>query len=167
MNIVFQQELFGILLTALLLTLFEIGFFVYMVAPTIQYLTKNLVRNLGRSLKSKNTNQVKIPESIIDSIQEEEARLLEKINKGIIRDSLWIGGGILTLMFFIIYSLKTENSRLFTIQSAIFVIGSFTLFALFQYYFFIEVGMNYGYPETPESTFYVRQSLLQQINNQL
>lgn len=174
MNKEFQQELFGILVTVLLLTAFELWFFAYVAAPTIERTTRGLVNNLGKIIRKNNEKIFQIPPNIMNSVQEEEARLIEKVNKGILRDGMWIGATVFIMLIYLVYTLKKKDGTdknifkvLFTQESLIFIFGSFLLFALFQTYFFFYVSQEYWYLESSESEFAAKKSLLNSIENNL
>ena len=163
MNPIFHKEVFGIILTALFLTMFEIGFFVWQVAPTITWNVKGLINTFANSIASQNPDLLQIPPSILAALEAEEADLTRRLNQSIIFDAAWIAVFLVILLGFLAYALKGTGISTMDKSSVLFLLGSLILFIAFQVFFFFEVSMAYGYPGNDESIFAAKQALLKAI----
>lgn len=166
MNYDLYSNIFGIVLAALLLTIFEIFFFNFQVAPTISRSIQGIIKNFGRKLNEEIPLN-EIPESLLESIEKEEAITVDKYNEAVMYNTGYVIGGLGAILVIIAYLFKGSNEKLMTKSAWFFVIGSFILFALFQVYFFYEVSLKYNYPTTQEAEYIVNQSMLNTVNANL
>ncbi len=163
MNPIFHKEVFGIILTALFLTTFEIGFFVWQVAPTIGHNVKGLINIFANAIAKENPDLLQVPPSILAALEAEEADLTKRLNQSIIFDAAWVGVFLVILLWILAYALKGTGTSPMDKSSVLFLVGSLILFVAFQVFFFFEVSMAYGYPGNDESVFAAKKALLKAV----
>lgn len=162
----FHKEVFGIVLTALFLTAFEIGFFVWKVAPTISDNVGKLVDVFAAEVAKKYPQLPQAPPEVVDAVVEEEADLLAKLHQSIIFDAMWVGGVLIGVLAMLAYSLKGTGVAPLDKSGILFIAGSLILFVVFQIFFFFEVSMAYGYPGTLESTAAATEAMLKAVQKE-
>lgn len=165
MNPIFGKEVFGILLTAFFLTVFEIGFFVWQVAPTIGHNVKGLINLFAKAIAKNNPDLIQVPPTILTALETEEADLMQRLNQSIIFDAGWVAVSLLMFLGIFGYSLKGTGVAPMDKGSFLFLIGSLILFIAFQVYFFFEVSMAYGYPGNEEAVFAAKKAMLMAVKD--
>lgn len=161
-SIAFPKELFGIILTAMMLTLFEIGFFIKTVAPTVSSKTKSMVRSFAESVSRKYPEIPQIPTVLIDSISFEEHDLIKKLNQSIIFDSFWVAAVLLIILSFLAWFIKGKKVGNLVVPGA-FVLITIIAFIIFQYYFYRFVSLKYDYPGAQKNLQTATKAVLQAI----
>jgi len=159
----YRSEFASIIIAALILTIFEIIFFFWLVAPTTSGQIRSALNTLSGEIKNAAPDITQMPPQIINAVVDEEKELKTKYNQSLIADASWVGG-VLIIAFLILGwwqspELLTGISKLFSkgtpgqtraISTLIFTVGSAFLFIGFQIYFYFLVARQYNYPTPPE-----------------
>ena len=150
----FNPDIISILLTTFFVTIFELIFFILMIAPTIE--TK--ATQIFNKIQSENSFPV-IEPNIFELYKIEDEITRTNYNRSVLLD----GGYILVLVLIIMYFVRIrtgsnpKNKKIIT-NSLI----SAGLFMIFQVYFFI-VGKNYNYATDEETISNIEQELIQNL----
>lgn len=163
----FQKQIGGILIVAIIMTFFEILFFYTQVAPTIGNKIKNSLHAVTKEI-SKRYPTTQIPKSFVDSLVDEESKLIKKVNRSIIIDASVIAVPLLIALILLEINVHSENTSIILERSTWFMVGlSVTFFALFQIYFFCNISFNYIYPTEAELQTTMLTSLINTIDERL
>ena len=163
----FQKQIGGIIIVAIIMTFFEILFFYTQVAPKIGNEIKRALHNVTKEI-SKRYPTTQIPKSFVQSLVDEESKLVEKVNRSIIFDASVIVVPLLITLILLEINLHSEDASIILEGSTWFMVGlSVTFFALFQIYFFCNISFNYKYPSEAELQTTMLTSLINTIDDKL
>ena len=164
----FQRQIGGILIVAIIMTFFEILFFYTQVAPRIGTQIKNALNNITKKI-SKNYPTTKVPASFVNSLVDEEDKLVQKINRSILFDASVISVPLLITLILLEVNVRNNDDMSIILNgSTWFMVGvSVVFFALFQIYFFCNISFNYKYPYNSELQNTMLSSLITTIDKKL
>jgi predicted PurR-regulated permease PerM len=148
LGLLYRSEIASIIIAALILTIFEIIFFFWLVAPTTSGQIKSALNYLSDEIKKAAPGITQMPPQIINSVVDEENELKTKYNRSLIADASWVGG--LLIIAFLILGWWQSPIPLTGWNTLIFAGGSAVLFIGFQIYFYFLVAKQYNYPTSPE-----------------
>jgi len=170
MEEVILKSLFDVLLTAMLLTIFEVVFFGWEISKKITTTVGNLVNSFATTLGSNVDGIFRLPGNMTEAIAEEEAILVNDYNESVMYDGWWIVG----LLFMGLlgtggYLYKHDQFSSETVKNtAILSLGTTVLFIIFQLYFFYGITTgDYKYPTQKESQLIATDAMIKTLEDDL
>lgn len=157
---IFEKQIFGILLTAFFLTIFELIFFKLQVAPLIE---DSIDEQLGR-INTEFGEYLNLSEEFknyFEILTLEEKELIDKLNWSIIIDGSYI---VVILLLMLVYILFKVHDKYLLLHKDIyfFSFGSLVLFVIFQIYFFF-LNQNYNYATLDETIYKLKVEFLNNL----
>lgn len=150
---------FGIFATALILTLFEIGFFYTVMVPGIENnfhkSAQKLAKEINFNVNDDTANKIK---DFGEFAEQVEQRKIEQNNSIVKRNCILIIFGIIIALFFIKNKISTVDSIINTIGETNLKISMLTvsILILFQIYFYYNIGKVFSYPNDTELLYIIQ-----------
>jgi len=167
MEEVILKSLFDVLLTALMLTIFEIAFFGWVVSGKITRTVNTLITSFATTLGSNVDGIFRLPGNMTKAIAEEEAILVADYNESVMYDGWWIAG-LLFMGLLGTGGYLYKQDQLDIIHASKFAFGTAILFAIFQVYFFFGITTgDYKYPTKKESQLIATDAMIESLEDDL